>query len=166
MNNDISQQIAALEKMTVNQLRQKHLDLFCEQNRVSNRQYLFRRIAWRLQSLAEGDLSARARQRAEELARDADLRQTPPPGLQMPPAPGALRRVLGRIEATRDERLPIPGTVLPRTHKGVEHRVTVLSNGFDYEGEVYRSLSAIAHKITGCHWNGYYFFGLRKAGKQ
>ncbi len=162
MTEDLRREIATLEKMTVNQLRQRHLELFGEENRASNRQYLYRRIAWRLQSLAEGSLSERARQRAEELARDADIRQSPPPGLQVPAAPADLRRISGKIDPKRDERLPIPGTVIPRKHKGVEHHVTVLSDGFEFEGELYRSLSAIAHKITGCHWNGYYFFNLRK----
>jgi hypothetical protein len=162
MRQDVRRQIATLEKMTVVQLRERHLELFGEENRASNRQYLFRRIAWRLQTLAEGDLSERARQRAAELARDADLRQTPPPGLTVPAAAGDLPRVSGRIESGRDERLPVPGTVLTRVYKGVEYRVTVLSPGFDYEGEMYRSLTAITHKITGCHWNGYYFFNLRK----
>ena len=40
----------------------------------------------------------------------------------------------------------------------------VLPKGFDYEGEVYRSLSAVAKAVTGTHWNGYHFFGLKQKG--
>ena len=66
------------------------------------------------------------------------------------------------LAVQRDERVPPPGTILTRPFKGREHRVTVLPNGFEHDGEVYRSLSAVAHAITGSHWNGLLFFGLNK----
>ena len=162
MNEDVRQQINALKKMTPAQLRQRYEEVFDEPTRSGNRQYLVRRIAWRLQALAEGDLSERAREWANALARDADMRVRPPGDMSLAPAPAALKRVKGRIEMTRDERLPIPGTRLKRVFKGHEYSVTVLSNGFEYNGAVYRSLSAVAHAITGSHWNGYHFFGLNK----
>jgi hypothetical protein len=73
-----------------------------------------------------------------------------------------VRTVVGQISPGRDERVPPPGAVLVRVFKGCEHRVTVRANGFEYAGEVYRSLSAVAHAISGSHWNGYHFFGLGK----
>lgn len=73
---DIQKEIAALPQLTVHELRRRHVELFGEENRSANRQYLFRWIVWRLQALAEGDLSERARRRAQELARDADLGTT------------------------------------------------------------------------------------------
>lgn len=76
MATDIQEEIAALRQMTVKEPRQRHLELFGEENRSANRQYPFRRIAWRLQALAERDLSERARRRAQELARNADLGTT------------------------------------------------------------------------------------------
>jgi hypothetical protein len=158
MATDIQKDIAALGQMTVKELRRRHVELFGEENRAGNRQYLLRRIAWRLQALAEGDLSERAQRRAQELARDADLRSRPPRELTMPPAPADLKTVAGRIALSRDERLPVPGTVLTRVFKGHEYHVTVLPNGFEYDGQAYRSLSAVAHAITGSHWNGYHFF--------
>ena len=66
--------------------------------------------------------------------------------------------VLRRIRA--DDR-PIAGTRLVREQRGVEHTVTVLSEGFEFEGRPYRSLSAIARHITGTRWNGWTFFGLK-----
>ena len=75
---NIVHEVATLQRMTVGQLRQRFAELFGEATTASNRTWLVKRIAWRLQALAEGDLSERARQRAAELARDADLRLNPP----------------------------------------------------------------------------------------
>src|SRR5437667_6623109 len=70
--------IAALQRLTMQELRVRYADLFGEASSAKNRTWLLRRVAWRLQALAEGDLSERARQRAAELASDADLRTTVP----------------------------------------------------------------------------------------
>src|SRR3954469_1426728 len=74
----MSQQLAALCGMGVGQLRAKYLEVLGEPSRSGNKAYLFKKLAWRIQSLAEGGLSERAKRRAEELARDADLRTTVP----------------------------------------------------------------------------------------
>jgi hypothetical protein len=63
-----------------------------------------------------------------------------------------------------DERLPPPGTVITRRYKGDVLHVKVLPHGFEYEGEVYSSLSAVAKAITGSHCNGYLFFRLGGKG--
>jgi hypothetical protein len=68
----IELQIAELSRMTVGQLKQKYIEVFGEETRSNNRQFLFRRIAWRIQALAEGGLSERARHRALDIANDAD----------------------------------------------------------------------------------------------
>jgi hypothetical protein len=154
-----SMMIEELEAMTVAQLRARYAEAFGEATRSGNRQWLLRRIAWRLQALAEGDLSDRARRRAAELARDADIRMRPPADRGPALSEGA-RTATGRVANRADERLPIPGSVLTRTFKGTEHRVTVLQDGFEHDGAIYRSLSAVAATITGSHWNGYHFFGL------
>lgn len=166
MIDDVKRQIGALERMTVGQLQARYAEVFGETARSGNRQWLFRRLAWRLQAMAEGDISDRARERARELARDSDLRVRPPKEMDMAPARAALRTVCGRIVLERDQRVPVHGTVLRRVFKGHEYRVTVLPNGFEYDGQVYKSLSAIAHAITGSHWNGFHFFGLAKPAKE
>jgi hypothetical protein len=78
----LPEQLAALEKMTATDLRRRYAEVFGERARSGNRQWLHRRIAWRLQLLAEGDLAQRAyertRKQAKRLARDADLRGLPP----------------------------------------------------------------------------------------
>ena len=159
----IPKQIAALERMTVGQLQKRYAEVFGETARSGNKQWLFRRIAWRMQALAEGDFAARAIERSRELARglarDADLRLRPP---AVPPPTLRTGAVTTHLAVQRDERVPPPGAVLTRIFKGREHRVMVLPNGFEHDGEVYRSLSAVAHAITGSHWNGLLFFGLTK----
>src|SRR5690606_4991801 len=78
MNPTVAAEVARLNDMSVNQLAQRFEQLFGEECRSRHRRYLIRRIAWRLQANAEGDLTERARQRAEELASDAEIRVTPP----------------------------------------------------------------------------------------
>jgi len=166
---DVAAEVAAMEKMTAGQLREKYRELFGEESRSGNRRWLFRRCAWRLQALAEGGLPERARRRARELARDVDLRVRPPTGMTLPPSarrPAAVRSARKHVPRKRDARLPMPGTHLEREYKGHVYEVEVLDEGFEYDGEVYRSLSAIAHAITGGHWNGYLFFGLTDPRKE
>ncbi|VTR95165.1 Putative bacteriophage related protein OS=Isosphaera pallida (strain ATCC 43644 / DSM 9630 / IS1B) GN=Isop_2454 PE=4 SV=1: DUF2924 [Gemmata massiliana] len=76
MATNVAREIAALARMTASNLRARCTEVFGEPTRTGNRTWLVRRIAWRLQALAEGDLSEGAR--AAELARDADLRVIPP----------------------------------------------------------------------------------------
>jgi hypothetical protein len=110
---------------------------------------LFQRIVWRLQSLDEGFLSERALRRARELARDQDIRVIPPPSMTMSPSDSVdmTLEVPDFIKNNRDPRLPFPGTVLSRKYKGHLYQITVLPYGFEYEGQVYRSLSAVAYAI-------------------
>lgn len=160
------ERIESLEHLTPAGLREVYREVFGEPSRSNNRQWLTRRIAWRLQAQAEGGLTERARRRADELARDEDVRSRPPGDFRHAgPTLGAkMRTVAGKVVKPTDRRVPIPGSVLTREFKGTEHRVTVLTNGFEHNGTVYRSLSAIAKVITGSHWNGFLFFGLTGKG--
>jgi hypothetical protein len=56
--------------------------------------------------------------------------------------------------------LPLPGTLITRMYKGRQLQVRVVTQGFEYEGELFKSLSAVAKKITGSHWSGNKFFNL------
>jgi hypothetical protein len=160
----IQQQLDELRDMPVSRLRQRYAEVFGESTASGNRQWLYRRVAWRIQALAEGDLSERAKRRAAELARDVDVRVRPPVAAQVESSRIGARLVTitGRIASSGNDRLPAPGSVIRRSFKGVEHEVTVLSQGFEYNGQTYRSLSAVATAITGSHWNGFLFFGLTK----
>ena len=159
----VDAQLEALAAMTFTQLRRRYAELFGEETKSGNRQWLYRRVAWRIQALAYGGLSERARQRAAELARDADVRVQAPRAIVLQRPSNTNARVLtmsGRVVASSDSRLPPSGSVLRRSWKGTEHEVTVLPTGFEYRGATYRSLSAIATAITGSHWNGFLYFGL------
>jgi hypothetical protein len=162
----LEQTLSALRQMTVNELRDKHQELFGEPTSAANKDFLRKRLIWRIQSLTEGTLSERAQRRAAELARDADLRTTVPrPRRERPDAPGRTT-VHVATKVTSHDRLPIPGTILSRTYKGRLIETQVLPEGFEYEGQVYRSLSAVARAVTGSHWNGPLFFGLTGSAKE
>jgi hypothetical protein len=151
---NILNEVAALQRLTIGQLRQRFAQVFGEATPASNRTWLVKRIAWRMQALAEGDLSQRARRRAAELAQDADLRLNPPRDKTTPAAPTDSVSV----PTPSDPRLPPPGTILTRPYKGQQLHVQVLHDGFAYAGHVYPSLSAVAKIITGTHTNGFLFF--------
>ena len=163
---EITTELAELKRMPTRQLRERYADLYQERSRSGNRQWLLRRCAWRIQALAEGGLSERAQRRATELARDQDLRIIPPVGMMMPPSNGCPPAVKKPIRRPQDARLPTPGCQIKRTYKGHLYTVNVLDNGFEYDGQRYQSLSAVAHVITGSHWNGFKFFNLDDPRKE
>ena len=158
-------QIESLRRASLPILREKYEEVFGEATRCLHREHLFRRIAWRLQALAEGDLSERARERANQIARDVDLRIIGP--REFLSAGGERVQTTKGNRRERDRRIPLPGALLTRQWKGRMVLVEVLANGFRYENRQYSSLSAIAVAITGTRWNGLAFFGLtRPAGRK
>jgi hypothetical protein len=160
MRLNIAKEVAAMRRMTMNELRARYAEAFGETTNANNRVWLIRRIAWRLQALAEGDLSERARRWAEELANDADLRLSPPKAPADSAAPE--RTVTEVLKLETDDRLPPPGTIITRPYKGEDLQVKVLSGGFEFDGQVFKTLSAVAKAITGSHCNGYLFFRLNR----
>ena len=162
MNRALKSEIDDLRQMTVAQLQQKHLELFGEEVRSKHKEALFKRIAWRLQTLAEGGLSERARRRAMELANDADLRIRPPKDA-LGDQPASLNGQTASTSVSSDARLPMPGTILSRDYRGRRISVEVRENGFEYDGQIYKSLSAVAQAVTGTKWNGFLFWGLTQS---
>ncbi len=158
---NIAKEITAMKQMTVDELRAKFAEVFGETTPGRHKDWLIKRIAWRLQALAEGGLSVRARRRAAELANDADLRAMAP-AVRKSETTTPRRTVTRATRVPSDGRLPLPGTIITRVYKGRTLEVKVLREGFEFEGEVYKSLSAVAKAITRTHWNGYHFFGLKK----
>lgn len=157
----IASQVAALDGLTVGQLHERYAEVFGERARSRHRQYLVRRIAWRLQANAEGGLSERAQRRAAELANEGDVRVTPPRAARTPSTSGGATGAATAAPAPiLDSRLPSPGTILEREYRGHRVRVLVAADGFEHAGRQYRSLSAVAKAITGSHINGFRFFGL------
>ena len=88
--------------------------------------------------------------------------KAPAKGKTSSPAPTPATPAKGGTPRPRDPRLPKPGTVLTREFQGKKVHVEVLDAGFRYDGDVWRSLSAIARKVSGTSWNGYLFFNLLK----
>ena len=145
-------EINALRQMSVAELRARWIELYGEETRSRNREYLWRRLAWRIQEHAHGGLSNGAKQRISDLA---PLELTQRRGATVP-GPTAAPTV------RRDPRLPAVGSTLTRRYQGEEVRVAVLDAGFEWDGRRFDSLSAVAHAVTGQKWNGRLFFGITK----
>jgi hypothetical protein len=134
--------IAALKEMAAPDLQRQWQQLFETPPPRYNRRFLESRLAYRLQELAYGGLKPATVAKLEAL------------GQQLDGGDIAVRR------RRADER-PISGTKLVREYRGFPHHVTVLHDGYEWEGRPYKSLSAIARAITGTQWNGLVFFGLK-----
>ena len=142
MPEGILAQISALKLASAGALKARWLELFGTAPPPYNRRFLESRLAYRLQELAHGGLSADIHRRLKAAASDL-------------PAKGS--KASKRPAGDR----PISGTRLIRDWKGVEHQVTVRDTDFEYQGRPYKSLSAVARTITGTRWNGLVFFGLK-----
>ena len=163
MQQSIGAMIKQLQRMSVGDLRANWEEVFGEPARSNNKDYLWKRIAWRIQADMEGGLSDQARERAREIAREGDIRLRPPRGAFEDDAEAAsARKAVARAPGrSRDPRLPAPGTLISREYRGRLIEVLVKDDSFEYEGRPYRSLSAISKAVTGAHWNGYDFFALK-----
>ena len=158
MESSVIRQIHRLRQMTVGELRVEWEKLYGQATRSRNRDYLWRRLAWRLQELEHGGLSDCAKARIEELATDAFTRARTP----SQPADAASEPVPATTQTSsrRDPRLPTPGTILLKEYHGKQIRVLATQDGFEWDGRHFRSLSAVARAVTGQKWNGRLFFGL------
>ena len=148
MTDMVLTQVAALKTTPTPDLKKMWQELFDTEPPAYNRRFLESRLAYRIQELAYGGLSRATLERLEVMAETLD-------GGSM----------VKRRQRVKDR--PIAGTRLVREWQGAEHCVTVLDDGFEYQGRPYRSLSAIARTITGTRWNGLIFFGLKnqRSGK-
>jgi hypothetical protein len=136
--------ITQIQAMEVPDLKALWLEHFETMAPNSNRQFLARRLIQKVQVDRYGDLPACDRKILEKLAGDTAFLKKQKTG------------VLSKADALS------VGTRLVREYRGIDHEVTVTASGFIYQGQPYRSLSAIATKITGTKWSGQAFFGLKK----
>jgi hypothetical protein len=164
MDKAIVIEVENLRRASVTSLQKRYRELFQQETRSRHREHLFRKIVWRLQALAEGGLSERARTRACEIANDADLRALAPRGFFSVSGQPVEIISCNQGKKINDPRLPIVGTMLRRSWKGRTILVEVLPKGFRYENRQYPSLSNIAFDITGTRWNGFSFFRLMRKG--
>ncbi len=141
MQNNVLARVSALPQMPMGELAAMWEELFQAKPPKYNKPYLVKRLAYRLQEIAHNVDSSIIEKRLEQYAKESlseNLRKPRGKGIHM----------------------PVAGTKLVRVHHGIEHRVTVLDHGFEYNGMRYKSLSQIAREITGTSWSGPVFFGL------
>jgi hypothetical protein len=150
----VLKQIADLQNLSHAQLQQLWRTLYGKEPTAFNRPYLIKRLAYRIQEIAYGGLSETARKTMDEILDTHGFDENG-----------------GSLDGRRTERkrkmgVPVVGTRLVREWNGRTYEVTVVYGGFEYEGRRYRSLTAIATAITGTHWNGRAFFGLKESHKK
>ena len=142
MTDSVLPQLAALKGASAAALKARWRTLFDSEPPPYNRRFLESRLAYRIQELAYGGLKKDTVERLRVLARQYEGK-------------ASVR------SKSRTDRMPIAGTQMIREFQGVQHRVTVRADDFEYEGRPYKSLSAIAREITKVRWNGWVFFGLK-----
>jgi len=145
-------EIIALKNAPAEKLLKRYKELYGKDANGTHKTYLWRKIAYKLQEQEHGSLSAKAKERLKALIEEFDPINNK---VLRPDKP-----MLSQHAAVKDKRLPIPGTVITKEYKGTNYQVRVLEKGFEYNGKIYKTLSAIAKEITGAHWNGYLFFNL------
>ena len=137
----LDDELASLPSLSAQELRAKWHDLRCgEPTAPASRDLLIREIAYKLQEGALGGLASAVKRQLKTFAAEFEVN-----------GPGSLARA----------PLLKPGTRLLREWQGRTHTVIVLEDGFEYDGKRYESLTQIARLITGTHWSGPRFFGLR-----
>ncbi|MCI0408344.1 MAG: DUF2924 domain-containing protein [Acidobacteria bacterium] len=156
MPESMAARIAKLQQMTTAELRAEWRRVMGEEPRSYNKAWLWKRLAWAIQAREYGGLSARAQARLEELLPFAEI--------WMPLGKRAFPSSEPSSPSNGHDRLS-PGTVITRPYKGRTLVVTVREDGFEHDGAVYRSLTAVARAVTGSHWNGRHFFGLKSKRK-
>ncbi len=142
MTDTVLARLAALKTAPTPELKAQWRELFGKEPPPYNRRFLESRLAYRVQELSYGGLKPETVARLEALGEQLD----------------------GGVVEVRKKRVddrPIAGTRLIREWQGVEHCVTVLPDGYEWQGRPYKSLSAAARAITGTRWNGLVFFGLK-----
>jgi hypothetical protein len=142
----LTAEIAGLESLDLYQLRARWKLLYeIEAPPRLSRDLLRRAVAYQLQENVLGGLKSATRRLLERVAENARARK---------PTTVVLLRKIG------------PNTILIREWGGTRHEVTVLENGAMFRGKRYRSLSQVARAITGSHWSGPLFFGLKAPAKE
>jgi len=144
----ILKQIAQLPRLSFGELQERWRALFGSEPPAYNKAFLIKRLAHRIQELAYGGLSESAKARMQEIERESGNSELT-----------AIDR-----PAPQKKGMPVVGTRLIREWNGDRYEVTVVRDGFEYQGKTYRSLTAITKVITGAHWNGPAFWGLRRNG--
>lgn len=132
-------QLSEIQNMSMAELQELWPQYFDSEPPKFNRTNLERKIAYRIQELAFGGLTKETKEQIRRMKSDINA---------------------GIMKRNRD--MPPPGTIITREYQGIEHRVVVLPDGFEYQNMKYTNLSIIARLITGSRWSGPLFFGLKR----
>ena len=151
--NSVLRQLAALQKMSEKELQEKWRDLYGSEPPHFKKTFLEKRLAYRIQELFYGGISTMAKNKLAQAAIGDSLCNLGKKNI-------AVRKTFKKTGFL------FPGTRFVREWNGKQYQVTARDKGFEYEGKIYRSLSAVATEITGTKWNGLLFFGLRGTGRQ
>jgi hypothetical protein len=141
----VIRQLNEIQRMPLPALRKKWIDLFGRDPSKLSKQYLVRRLSYRVQELIYGGLSRETREKLRAWAENPEKMTKKP---------------------VREKTNLQTGTRLLRVWHGERYEVVVQDNGFLFQGKTYRSLSAIARLITGRHCGGRRFFGLKAAPRR
>ncbi len=156
MSESIAAQISKLQQMTVAELRIEWEKVFGEPTKQRHRVYLWKRLARKLQEDQLPKLTPEEEAKVTEYRKQ--IRRMPPEKWFL----GKQKQRAQPTSPTKRDRTPPPGSIITREYKDHQVAVTVLDQGFEYEGQIFRSLSAVAREITGTTWNGYTFFRLNQ----
>ena len=148
MSDSVLKQVANLKNLTYAELKNLYTTLHGAAPPAYNKDFIIKRLAYRIQEIAYGGLSEKAHEKMGAVLKRHGYDEN---GM---PDRSSSRRI------GRAKNIPIIGSRLVREWNGRRYEVTALHDGFEFEGRKYRSLSAIAQAITGTHWNGRVFFGL------
>ena len=146
----VLRQLATLQNMSLDQLREKWLDLYGTEPPQYKKQFLVKRLAHRIQELFYGGLSAQAKSHLKKVA-------------ETDPVATVIRKI---PDERKSQEAILPGTRFVRIWNDQRYEVIARESGFEYDGRIFRSLSAIAREITGTRWNGKIFFGLKNSHRK
>ncbi|WP_419835458.1 DUF2924 domain-containing protein [Endozoicomonas atrinae] len=146
MNDDktLAARVVALQSMKTEELRKLWKELYGKEAPELDLRILRQRLSNRIQELALGGLSEKSSDRLKQASKKSEHKPK-----------------------SANSRLVKPplGTVITKEYNGETHEVIVTPQGFEYRGEVYKSLTRIATLITGSSWSGPLFFGLKSKSK-
>jgi hypothetical protein len=153
--------LAQIQTLTITQLKAQITEVTGQTVKSNNRPYLIGKLAKALEAKAAAEAAqARTAKKAKSVRKAATVKNEKAQKSAKAEKAERQTRTSPRKSGERDPRLPAAGPVLEREHKGKKIRVTVLEDGFRYEGEIYNSLSTIARVATGTIWNGFTFFRI------
>ncbi len=140
----VIKQITKLQSMSAQELDNIWRTMFDHESKVNSRKYIIGKIAYRIQELAYGALETATENKIKACAKETQ------------------RNVITPKTQKSKKFRPAIGTIIAKKYHDKIHEVMVVNEGFSYGGSVYKSLSAIANKITGTKWNGLRFFGVKE----